>query len=62
MTGSGHYTRRGYFDGYKWLCADDFEAVVFSRSENASANCIVYSFGLAREVSFELAMIDAGKS
>ena len=48
----GKWIRNRSYDGHKYVCLDDFE-------ENKS--CLVYSFGLNHETSFEEAMINRGK-
>ena len=43
------------FDGHKFVCADDFQSNV-----EGYENCLVYSFGLSDDTSFEEAMAEAG--
>ena len=42
------------FDGHKFVCADDFSSVIYNEG------CLVYSFGLSTDTSFEEAMAEAG--
>ena len=42
------------FDGHKFVCADDFNYDINNES------CLVYSFGLSDDTSFEEAMAEAG--
>ena len=43
------------FDGHKFVCADDFQSNV-----DGHQKCLVYSFGLSDDTSFEEAMAEAG--
>ena len=49
--GRGRWTWKQGWDGHKFVCLDDFEV---------NQNCLVYSFGLANEWSFEIAMAHFG--
>ena len=42
------------FDGHKFVCADDFQTTF------DDDKCLVYSFGLSDDTSFEEAMAEAG--
>ena len=42
------------FDGHKFVCADDF---IYDINNE---RCLVYSFGLSDDTSFEEAMAEAG--
>ena len=54
LSGSGLWVKSA-FDGHKFVCADDFRSN-FGDDEN----CLVYSFGLSDDTSFEEAMAEAG--
>ena len=44
------------FDGHKFVCADDFSSVIYNEG------CLVYSFGVGSDASFEEAVADIGKA
>ena len=51
LSGSGLWVKSA-FDGHKFVCADDFG--------DDGEKCLVYSFGLSDDTSFEEAMAEAG--
>ena len=51
--GSGLWIKSA-FDGHKFVCADDF------LQSDDDEKCLVYSFGLSDDTSFEEAMAGAG--
>ena len=55
LSGSGLWVKSA-FDGHKFVCADDFH----SGNVDGGENCLVYSFGLSDDTSFEEAMAEAG--
>ena len=54
LSGSGLWVKSA-FDGHKFVCADDFQSNV-----DGEEKCLVYSFGLSDDTSFEEAMAVAG--
>ena len=53
--GSGLWVKSA-FDGHKFVCADDF----YNNDISDNEGCLVYSFGLSDDASFEEAMAEAG--
>ena len=51
----GSWFRNG-FDGSKYVCLDDFQDL-----DHGGEPCLVYSFGIGADVSFEEAMLQYGE-
>ena len=51
MSGSGNWVMSRNYDGHKYVCLDDFEN---------DQDCLIYSFGINKETSFERDMIKIG--
>ena len=53
--GSGNFDENGArWDGHKYVCGDDF-------NDQGEHPCLVYTFGVGKESSFEEAMAAGGK-
>lgn len=54
------YFQQGAWDGHKWVCIDDLKGAAANATPPAPPACLVYSFGISKDPSFEYAMAKAG--